>query len=443
MASNRTSSSHRQLHIAAIPWPGRGHINPMLNLSRSLLANDKIIITFIVTEEWFAILSSSSSSTPLPPNLRLLSIPNVLPSESTRGADLMGFIHSVFTEMGAQVEELLLQRVDPVVDTIIADTILPWVPSIASKMRVPLSSLFTMSPTMFLAFHLYGHCLQSFDEETNEFLEYLPRMSKTPVDSSTFSIENIHQKFKEVISLSEKAQNLIFTSIYELENHAIDTLKSKLQIPIYCLGNAIPSILDHSTSIHHEWLDSKPRNSVMYVSLGSYLSTSSAQMDEMVHGLNASGVLFFLVTKEEEFKRFEELCGDSGFVVPWCNQLDVLCHASVGGFLTHCGWNSTLEGLYAGVPMLTFPLVWDQLPNSKLIIDKWKVGLRLKVEGKENDIVGREEIARIACEFMDLKGDQSKELRRRAAEIRDKCRKALGNTGSCSSDLDALFMMLC
>ncbi|XP_039136165.1 UDP-glycosyltransferase 87A2-like [Dioscorea cayenensis subsp. rotundata] len=426
MASDGSSTPHHhhhhQHHLAFIPWPGRGHINPMLNLARSLASKaENIIITFIVTEEWLNILHSSTS---FPPNLLLVSIPNILASEHTRGADMMSFIHTVFTLMGGPIEKILLKLVNDSVDVIIADALLPWMPGISVKLGVPLVSVFTMSVSLFLGAHLHG-------KETNEFQEYVPnKPSNSP-------LEIIRQKFRESMSRSEKSKSIIFTSVYELENEAIDTLKSKLQIPIYCLGSAIPSILNDNTSIYHKWLDSKPCNSVLYVSLGSFMPISRAQLDEMVHGLNASGVFFLLVVRGEEFQRVAELCKNTGFVLQWCDQFSVLCHDSVGGFLTHCGWNSTLEAIYAGVPMLTFPLVWDQLPNSKLIVDKWKVGLRLKVEGKEEEIVGREEIARIACQLMDSDSENGKELRKKAGELAEICRKAFGDGASCSSGFDA------
>ncbi|XXG40299.1 hypothetical protein AAC387_Pa01g1056 [Persea americana] len=80
-----------------------------------------------------------------------------------------------------------------------------------------------------------------------------------------------------------------------------------------------------------------------------------------------------------------------GLVVPWCDQLKLLCHSSVGAFFTHCGGNPTMESVFAGKIMLTFPLAVDQSINSKLIVEDWKIGLKLKNEQK---IVEREEIAR-------------------------------------------------
>ncbi|KAM0947901.1 putative 7-deoxyloganetin glucosyltransferase [Dioscorea sansibarensis] len=161
MATNGSSTTHHHHHhhhhhhLAVIPWPGRGHINPMLNLSRSLLSKAKqTIITFIITEEWLKILHSSLS---FPPNLRLVSIPNILTSEHSRGTDILSFSHMVFTQMGGPVEKLLLEQVNDSIDVIIADAVLPWVPGIAAKLDVPVVSVFTMSVSLFLGCRLYGN----------------------------------------------------------------------------------------------------------------------------------------------------------------------------------------------------------------------------------------------------------------------------------------------
>ncbi|KAK1590997.1 hypothetical protein Q3G72_000532 [Acer saccharum] len=137
--------------------------------------------------------------------------------------------------------------------------------------------------------------------------------------------------------------------------------------------------LTNTPNYYLQWLDSQPAGSVLYVSLGSFLSVSSTQMDEIVAGVRNSGVRFLFVARGEHLTDlFKDGCGNiddqMGFVVPWYDQLRVSSHSSVGGFWTHCGFNSTLEALYAGVPMLTFPIIWDQVPNSKQIAEDWKVG---------------------------------------------------------------------
>lgn len=96
----------------------------------------------------------------------------------------------------------------------------------------------------------------------------------------------------------------------------------------------------------------------------------------------------------------------------------MLCHSSVGGFWTHCGWNSTLEAVFAGVPMLTFPLFLDQLPNSRQIVEEWRIGGRVKTEVQDEKLMTREEIAELVKRFMDLENSDGKEMRKRAKERR-------------------------
>ncbi|PQM41084.1 hypothetical protein Pyn_02026 [Prunus yedoensis var. nudiflora] len=171
--------------------------------------------------------------------------------------------------------------------------------------------------------------------------------------------------------------------------------------------------------------------------MGSFLSVSSAQMDEIAAGLCDSGVRFIWVARGET-SRLKEVCGDMGLVVPWCDQLRVLCHSSVGGFLTHCGWNSVTEGVFAGVAFLAFPLLMDQGMVSNLIVEDWKVGLRVKkAEVKIDHLVTREEIAGLVKKFMDLEDEQGKEMRRRARELKKICRGAIAEGGSSDTNINA------
>lgn len=135
-------------HVVAMPFPGRGHINPMMNLCK-LLASRRadILITFIVTEEWLGFLLSDSK----PHNIRFGSIPNVIPSELVRGANYLAFLDAVRTKMVDPFEQLLV-RLEPPVTTIVADTLLFWAVDVANRRNVPVASFWAMSAALFSAY---------------------------------------------------------------------------------------------------------------------------------------------------------------------------------------------------------------------------------------------------------------------------------------------------
>lgn len=248
----------------------------------------------------------------------------------------------------------------------------------------------------------------------------------------------------EAIKTARKAQYLLFATVHELESQVLEALKQTLPLKIYALGLAIPhsDVWSSTPTVDNEphylkWLDAQPDGSVLYISQGSYLSFSNAQLEEIMAGLLASGVQFLWAGRLEK----DEYCGGKGLVVPWCDQLKVLSHPSMGGFWSHCGWNSTKEGAFAGLPMLTFSIMRDQVTNSKLIVDVWKIGLRVK-KGEQN-LVGRDEVAEAVMEVMDSNGVEAKERRRLAKKIREVCRSASLEGGSSHVDVMAFIRDVC
>ena len=139
-----------------------------------------------------------------------------------------------------------------------------------------------------------------------------------------------------------------------------------------------------------------------------------------------------------EASRLKESCGDTGLVVPWCDQLRVLCHPSIGGFWSHCGWNSTLEAVYAGIPMFTFPLFLDQVPNSRQIVEDWKIGWRVnRAQVGSEILVTKEDILELVQRFMELENCERKKTWKRARELKNMCHQAITEGGSPHSHLDA------
>ncbi|XVF46185.1 hypothetical protein PTKIN_Ptkin03bG0006900 [Pterospermum kingtungense] len=160
-------------------------------------------------------------------------------------------------------------------------------------------------------------------------------------------------------------------------------------------------------------------------------------MDEIVAGLNDSGVRFLWVVRGDETYRMKEACSDKGLVVAWCDQLRVLSHPSIGGFWSHCGWNSVREGIFAGTPFLSFPLVGDQKLNSKLIVEDLKIGWRAKKQELRENVVERGEISSLVQKFMDSESDNVKQMRGRVKELQQKCLHAIESHGSSATNINS------
>lgn len=438
-------------HVMALSFPGRGHINPMMNLCRSLASKRRdILITFVVTEEWLGLIGSE----PKPDNISFGTIPNVLTSERARAGKFPAFFQEVLTKMEAPVERLLGQ-LKPPVSAIVADTYLMWAFEMANRNNIPVASLWTMSVPVYSVFQHFdllvqnGHFPVDLKERGEELVEYIPGISSTRVVDLPTCVNGhgrdiLHRGFEAIASVS-KAQFLLFCSVYELESQAIDALKASISLPIYHIGPTIPYFkLEQEeivtgpgeTTNYFRWLDTQPRGSVLYVSQGSTHSAPSAQLDEIAAGLRDSGVRYLWVARAEA-SLYKDGCGGLGLVVPWCDQLRVLCHPSLGGFWSHCGWGSTSEAAFAGIPLLTFPLYWDQAPNSKIIVDDWKIGWRVKSGLDVDKLIKRDEIAGLVKRFMDSESDEVKGMRRRAREISEICRRAIRKGGSSDTSIDA------
>ncbi|KAI5075058.1 hypothetical protein GOP47_0011019 [Adiantum capillus-veneris] len=197
--------------------------------------------------------------------------------------------------------------------------------------------------------------------------------------------------------------------------------------------------------MHMLWLDSQPDLSVLYVSFGSLASVTLPQLEELVAGILFSKHRFLWVFRPNHVKDApsatfpEDLLSKShgrGYVTHWAPQLKVLSHPSISAFLTHCGWNATLEALSHGLPMLCLPLSADQFLNAKLIIEEWKVGLGF-AESKESGLIGREEIGRVIQILLETKEGEC--LQNNANYSRDVCARNCLPEGQAFKNIDSFF----
>eukprot|EP00250_Pteridium_aquilinum_P020695 c24911_g10_i1 orf=844-1776(+) len=175
-----------------------------------------------------------------------------------------------------------------------------------------------------------------------------------------------------------------------------------------------------------DWLDKQPPRSVVYVSFGSLTTFSMAQIQDLAKGLASSKQRFLWVIRKNTVvgnvgnvvealpKGFLEEVNERGKVINWAPQTLVLAHPSVGGFFSHCGWNSCMEALSFGVPILGWPSMMDQITNCWLICNQWKVGL--KVETNQENIVGDLEVER--CVKMLMEGEETHSMHARSTVLK-------------------------
>ncbi|KAD7478091.1 hypothetical protein E3N88_01227 [Mikania micrantha] len=205
-------------------------------------------------------------------------------------------------------------------------------------------------------------------------------------------------------------------------------------------------LFETSSHDYLEWMNTKPQGSIVYISFGTLIEWSKKQKEALAYALIESKKNFLWVLRDkdgetiaddhEEISCIKEL-QQLGLIVPWCSQLEVLSHPSLGCFVTHCGWNSTLESIVCGVPVVAFPKWSDQATNAKLIEDVWGMGTRVQATVNEDgDVVDGEEIRR-CIEMVMGEHERGETMRDNAKKWKDLATEAVKQTGSSYINLKA------
>ncbi|KAF6165112.1 hypothetical protein GIB67_000696 [Kingdonia uniflora] len=218
------------------------------------------------------------------------------------------------------------------------------------------------------------------------------------------------------------AEYLICNSFYELEHFVFKMIPNFKPIRPLLLSSRFANFWSEDSTCL-TWFNEQPAESVIYVAFRSFTVFNKQQFDELAIGLELSGKPFLWVVQPDLTERpdnvypdrFEKRVAGQGRMVGWAPQREVLAHPSITCFLTHCGWNSTMEGVSTGVPFLTWPFFGDQLFNQSYICDIWKVGLRLNHNG--NGIISSDEITKKVDGLLEDEGIKTRALKLKEIEM--------------------------
>ena len=459
-------------NIAILPSPGMGHLIPFLELAKKLVLSHKFSITCLVPTIDSPSKAQETVLKSLPHGISYEFLPAVsfqdLEDDVVRAEIKVSLTMSRSLPSLREVLKSLTIKTRLV--ALIVDLYCTDIFHLAEEFGLPFY-VFFMSNAMALSFCLH---LPKLDEmvscEYRDLLEpvklpgCVPVQGKNLMDPVRDRKSEAYKVFLHHVKRLSLAKGIIVNSCLELEPGAVRALQDgePVELPIYPIGPMVRTgsgIRGNDDSECLNWLDDHPDGSVLYISFGSGGTLSYEQVNELALGLEMSGQRFLWVVRTPNDgssnasyltdqsqnnscdylpKGFINRTRGQGLILPsWAPQIKILSHSSVGGFLTHCGWNSIMESVVCGVPLIAWPLYSEQKMNAVMITEGLEIALRPEVS--KSGLVEREEIVRVV---KGLIGGRGEGVRRRVKELKEAAEKALGDNGSSSKALSE-FVLAC
>lgn len=385
-------------NILLVTFPAQGHINPSLQFAKRLVSIGAKV-TFSTS---LSAVRRMPKTTPIP-NLDVVPFSDDYDNGWSINDDIESFA-ATFRSRGSEAVAALISdaaaRGQPFAH-VVYTTFMPWVGLVARNMQVTSTLLWIQPATTFdLYYYYFTGYAEEFEKSGPIELPGLPLLRRRDLPSylvsSNKGFDFSLPYYKEHIEILEQesitTQPMVLVNTFDsLESMQ---LKSISKYNLMGIGPLIPSafldgkdpsdksfggdLIQSQKGLYEDWLNMREKSSVIYVAFGSYSELSKKQMEEIGKGLVKSKRPFLWVIRgagksgddDQEtviISSLKEELERQGMIVPWCSQLEVLSHPAVGCFVTHCGWNSSLESLASGVPMVLFPLWSDQGINSRYL----------------------------------------------------------------------------
>ncbi|XP_042011821.1 7-deoxyloganetic acid glucosyl transferase-like [Salvia splendens] len=446
-------------HVLIFPMPVQGHLNSMLNLSH-LFCLAEFDVTFIISDFSHRRLlqhTTVAATFARYPGFQFLAFPDGLPEDHPRsGHRAMEFMSSVnnvtvplFKEMMIQ-ENFLASATRRPVTCFVADGMLSFAADFCEENGIPLICFRTATTSYFWALFRFPQLLEAQEipfqgKSMDELIESIPGMEgfiRRRDLPSFYRVDDLNDPvLKDIVAVTmliKRARVAIFNTCEDLEGQIVAEVRK--HVPrVFSIGpiheqvkyrltekKAESSIITASLWAEDrsciDWLDAQPSKSVIYVSFGSLALVTTEQVLEVLHGLLDSSQRFLWVMRPDSITagndgedpvlvELKELVKGKGLLVAWAPQEKVLNHPAVGGFMTHSGWNSTLESIAAGVPMVCWPYFGDQTTNSRFVSEVWRIGLDIK------DTCDRKIIEKAIRDLMEVRKDEFMESSANLAKL--------------------------
>ncbi|CAA2949043.1 UDP-glycosyltransferase 83A1-like [Olea europaea subsp. europaea] len=439
----------RKPHILIIPFPAQGHVIPAMELALNL-AEHGCKITFVNTEfNHERVMKSLPETDSVRELVQMVSLPDGLkPSDDRDDIELLW--ESILDVMPGELAALV-QRINgsesEKVSCLIADVTMAWALEVAEEMGIKKAAFWPAAVALLALIleipRLTEDGILDSDGQPMKMqsIQLSPTMPFIKPTDFHWNCAGDHKRekgvfkfFVKVIKPTKLAERLICNSSNCLESGTFASYPDFLAIGPLLASNR----LGKSTGYFWQedsgclaWLDQQPPNSVIYVAFGSYTIFDQNQFEELAIGLELTNRPFLWVVRENIIEDvnnaypmgFNERVHHRGQMVSWAPQQKVLSHPSVACFISHCGWNSTIEGISNGIPFLCWPYFADQLFNRGYICDYLKIGLGFNKD--DSGIIRREEIKN---KLEQLLSDER--FKERALDLQTKIQNSVREGGS-------------
>jgi hypothetical protein len=477
MGSTSTSSPP---HVVIFPFMAQGHTLPLLDLSKAL-ASRGTRVTIITTPANAPFILSKNSTHPTI-SLSIIPFPKV--EELPEGCENVNHLPSpdLFvpfinaTKLLQQpFEDVLKELCDSDSTTpicVISDMFLPWTVDSSCLFDIPrivFSGMGVLPTVIERNVSLHVPCISSLLHSEPINLPSVPfPLNKTDFPDFVWRGDEKHPMLPIISEIEQAEHNswgYVVNSFEELEGDHVAAFENHKETKAWLVGplllhdqskqdlmNSGSKDVDQKQfSPYIKWLDQKmegvgPGN-VIYVAFGSQSYMTELQMEEIALGLEMAGQPFIWVVRSRTWVPpvgWEDRVKERGLAIrDWVDQRGILEHPAIGGFLTHCGWNSVLEGLSMGVPLLAWPMGAEQGLNARYTEMGLKAGLMVLQErdAKDDPMTVQHNVICDSVKEL-IRGDQGKKARERAQELGRKARQAVEKGGSSDKKLDELIECL-